>query len=102
MKWPFRVAGNASALRGEAGARLNAQTELQAALGAGSNILKSACFNLRLYIAVDPDAPSRVGDGSGPGDKSPILHWLLTDCSGWGRTLVEFKIFLFSQLQCRA
>eukprot|EP00931_Biecheleriopsis_adriatica_P003055 TRINITY_DN104311_c0_g1_i1.p1 TRINITY_DN104311_c0_g1~~TRINITY_DN104311_c0_g1_i1.p1 ORF type:complete len:181 (-),score=21.81 TRINITY_DN104311_c0_g1_i1:41-583(-) len=33
-------------------------------------------------VAIDPDAPDRVGDGSGPGDFGPWLHWLKTDCDG--------------------
>jgi len=31
-------------------------------------------------LMVDPDAPSRVGDGSAPGSAGPWLHWLLLNC----------------------
>eukprot|EP00906_Rhabdomonas_costata_P005139 RCo007710 len=33
-------------------------------------------------VYVDPDAPTRVGDGSTPGAKGPWLHWLVTDAVG--------------------
>ncbi|CAE8626955.1 unnamed protein product, partial [Polarella glacialis] len=33
-------------------------------------------------VMLDPDAPARAGDGSGPAPFGPWLHWLVTDCDG--------------------
>lgn len=43
----------------------------------------------------DPDAPSREGDGSGPGTAGPWLHALWTGCKGGdtdqGEVVVEYN-----------
>eukprot|EP00746_Dinoflagellata_sp_MGD_P023450 gnl/MRDRNA2_/MRDRNA2_154946_c0_seq1.p1 gnl/MRDRNA2_/MRDRNA2_154946_c0~~gnl/MRDRNA2_/MRDRNA2_154946_c0_seq1.p1 ORF type:complete len:170 (+),score=39.16 gnl/MRDRNA2_/MRDRNA2_154946_c0_seq1:2-511(+) len=44
-------------------------------------------------VCVDPDAPDREGDGSGPGMFGPWLHWLVTDAEGdhdSGNEIVEY------------
>lgn len=33
-------------------------------------------------VMVDPDAPAPKGDGQTPGSLGPVLHWLVTDCTG--------------------
>ena len=49
------------------------------------------------YVSVvmfDPDAPSRAGDGSGPGASGPWLHALWTGCDGdtaSGEAVVEYN-----------
>ena len=49
------------------------------------------------YVSVvmfDPDAPSRVGDGSGPGASGPWLHALWTECgedTASGEAVVEYN-----------
>lgn len=45
-------------------------------------------------VCIDPDAPDRAGDGSGPGKAGPWLHWIVTDATrstGHGTTVVKWN-----------